>query len=62
MHCNDYNDMKTERKGEFEGRTMLNPKNIQSIHCTLYVLAMKELLNPAITDNLNKTKIHQFTE
>ena len=41
---------------------MLNPKNIQSIHCTLYVLAMKELLNPAITDNLNKTKIHQFTE
>ena len=54
--------MKTERKGEFEERTMLNQKNIQSIHCTLYALAMTELLNPAITDNLNKTRIHQFTE
>ena len=41
---------------------MLNQKNIQSIHCTLYVLAMTELLNPAITDNLNKTRIQQFTE
>ena len=50
--------MKTERKGEFGGRTMFNQKNIQSIHCTLYALAMKELLNLSITDNLNKTKIH----
>ena len=58
MHRNYYNDMKTVRKGEFEGRTMLNQKNIQSIHCTLYALAMKGLLNPAITDNLNKTRIH----
>ena len=54
--------MKTERKGEFEERTMLNQKNVQSIHCTLYALAMKGLLYPAITDNLNKTNIHQFTE
>ena len=50
------------KEGEFEGRRMLNQKNIQSIHCTLYALAMKELLNPAITDNLNKTRIHLFTE